>query len=155
MAALAGKAEEAKKKQLDQVFDAYLQALKPHITEEEMKMLQKMLDLMDGKTDHIQIIGQDQNMQLLEFDALLESLYNKVGDTNTKGRTDETQAQGKLQDKNKAAPEASTQSKEDESLAKDSLAGETSGDSSVNAGEDQRVQGKNKDKGQVQDKRFL
>ncbi|KAG0241656.1 hypothetical protein B0O80DRAFT_449959 [Mortierella sp. GBAus27b] len=154
LAELVGKAEEAKKKQLDQVLDVYLQALKPRVTEEEMKMLQKMLDLMDGKMDHIQIIEQDQNMQLLEFDTLLESLYNKAGDT--KGRTDETQAQGKLQGNNKAAPEANTQSKGGESLAKDSLAGETSGDdSSASADEDQRVQGKNNDKGQVQDKRFL
>lgn len=87
MAALIEEVEAAKHKQLDDILaeiDTYFQVLKPYMTESQRDMFQKIKDFTDGKTDRLNLVEQDLNAQRLEMDAILETLFGKVGDKEAK-----------------------------------------------------------------------
>lgn len=73
MAALIQQTEATKHKQLDQII--------AELSDEQRDLFQRMLDFVDGKTDRVQPVEHDQNVQLVEIDAILEALFGKVGDT--------------------------------------------------------------------------
>ncbi|KAG0360525.1 Protein OS-9 [Gamsiella multidivaricata] len=76
-----------KQKQLDEIlaeFDTFYRKLKPHMSEGQKDVLQKIEDFVDGKVNQQELLAYDQNGQPIELDAFLETFF---GTTDSSGES--------------------------------------------------------------------